>query len=282
MNFKIWLTKEWDKLGAKKSKEALAAGRKQFGSLALYVWRLMSVVSSTYSNDNSYATLLSKLAEEDDEVEKAYINFNYDTLLDKALVSIYNYDLSGQLNKYTNVNYLKPHGSVNWFVPLRDNDPLIEVGDRGKLEIVYSRMASNLFKDNSLAGNYRILDPLNQELNNTNVVSSLYSNDRYGFPLVMLPLSAKMYTLVDGFLDRMKAEINRIMPVATEIYVIGYRGNDDLIKEILTKAPNNIPLHVVGVGDAHGIQEKLLSIWPGKFTEGNVFTEGFKSFVDNL
>lgn len=275
-----WLTKEWDSLSTKKSREALAAGRKRFGATVLYIWRLMAMVSTTYNDDNTYSKLLEKLAKEDDEVEKAFVSFNYDLLLDKALVNVYNYDLSGQLSKYTNVNYLKPHGSVNWFVPMRKTDLGIEGSDVRKVEVIFSRMANNLFKDSHLEGQYTILDPLNSDIQNLQMLFELFGVGRYGFPLVMLPLSAKMYDLVDGFLDRMNAEITRIFPQATEVYVIGYKGNDSLIKDMLIQVPDGTPLHIVGRENAAGIQSKLIKLAPEKLVKGDVHSDGFRAFVE--
>lgn len=91
-----------------------------------------------------------------------------------------------------------------------------------------------------------------------------------------------MYNLVDGFLDRIKAEFPRIFTTASEIYVIGYRGNDSLMQKMLSYVPEKTVLHVVNHSEAGKIQEKIMSIVPGKLVKGQAFSEGFSSFVNEL
>jgi hypothetical protein len=279
-----WLTTEWVRIGEPHGKEALAAGRKTFGDLALYTWWLMCNVSLTYSEVNGYRAFLQKLVEVDDKDENAFINFNYDLLLDKALVKELGYDLSGQLEKYTNVNYLKPHGSVNWFVNMRSTDSKIAQEDQagGQHEVLLNRIAGSMFRGEPIDKTMKILDPLNTNLYNLrDFFRDTYGVGNYGFPLIMLPLSAKMHDLVTGFMDRMRAEFGRIFSQASDIYVIGYRANDELFREMVTLARRGTKLHVVGRSNAKEIQDAILSEPDTKLVAGNVYTDGFLDFIKN-
>lgn len=279
-----WLTKEWIKLGKAHSKEALAEGRKLFGDLALYVWWLMVKVSTTYTESNGYHAFLQKLARIDDKDEKAFVNFNYDLLLDKALSRLYGYNLSSAIENYTTYNYLKPHGSVNWFVNKRSSDLRIPQEDSGwnQREILLNRIASNMFRGETMEKQLKILDPANIHLYNLGeFFTHIYTNGEYGFPLVLLPLSTKMDDLIDGFMDRMRAEFNRIFGPATDIYVIGYRANDTLFHEMVSHVGQDTRLHVVGRDTAKEIQTEILSANP-KLKAGDVFSAGFMDFIERM
>jgi len=279
-----WLTKEWVKLSKPHSKEALAEGQKLFGDLALYVWWLMVKVSATYKESNGYHAFLQKLAQIDDKEEKAFVNFNYDLLLDKALSRLYGYNLSSTIENYTTHNYLKPHGSVNWFVNKRSSDLAIPNEDRGweQREILLNKIASNMFRGEVMEKQLKILDPANINLYDLQrFFSQIYTGGEYGYPLVLLPLSTKMDDLIDGFMDRMRAEFNRIFGFATEIYVIGYRANDALFTEMISHTNKGAKLHVVGRETAKEIQAEILSANP-KLTAGDVFSTGFMDFIEQM
>jgi len=280
-----WLTAEWTRLGEPHGKETLAAGRKDFGDLALYIWRMMSTISrNSYSENNGYYLFLQKIVSNDHKDENAFVNFNYDTLLDKAMVKILGYDLSGELEKYTNVNYLKPHGSVNWFVDQRSSDDSVAPVDLwgGQTDVLFSRISGNMFKAEPIEKRMKILDPLNNNiLDIDHFFSNSFGTGNYGYPLIMLPLSAKMYDLIKGFMERMEAEFDRIFSQATDIYVIGYRANDALFQRMISKASSSPKLHVVGRSTAKQVQDKILEINGAYLTRGEVYDKGFIDFIEN-
>lgn len=279
-----WLTKEWTRLDELNSKEALAQGRKLFGDLALYIWWLMVRVSTTYTENNGYYLFLQKLAQLDDKEEKAYVNFNYDLLLDKAFNGLYGYNLSSTIENYTTHNYLKPHGSVNWFVNQRPTDERIPQvdGGYGQRDILLNRVASNMFRGEVMQKQLKIIDPANTQLYNIDdLFARLYTGGDFGFPLVLLPLSTKMDDLIDGFMDRMRAEFPRIFGPATSIYVIGYRANDALFQEMMIHVKQGTKLYVVGRDTAVDIQKEILSK-NSKLVAGDVYSKGFIDFIDKM
>jgi hypothetical protein len=279
-----WLSAEWTKLGEPHGKEALAYGRKLFGDLTLYIWWMMSNISGTYSEKNGYYEFLEKLRVIDDKEEQVFVNFNYDLLLDKALVKAYGYNLSGSITNYTTLNYLKPHGSVNWFLKRRSSDEKIERYDRigDQLEVTLTRVASNMFKGDPIEKNMIVLNPLNTNLNSAHsTFDYTFDTGSYGFPLVMLPLASKMYDLVNDFMQVMNAEFARVFSQATEVYVIGYRANDDLFAKMTKHIRKGTVLNVVSRGTGKNIQENILNI-QSKFVKGKVYNEGFSDFIKKL
>lgn len=279
-----WLSSEWIKLGEPHGNEALAYGRKLFGDITLYIWWMMANISGTYHETNMYHQFLEALARKDDKEEQAFINFNYDLLLDKALVKVYGYDLSGRITNYTTPNYLKPHGSVNWFLKKRTADQMLSQRDTtgNQLEVKLNRVASNMFNGSAIQKNMIVLDPLNANLSSIrNAFENTFESKSYGYPLVMLPLASKMYELVDDFIEVMHAEFARVFSQATEVYVIGYRANDDLFKKMVKHIRKETPLHVVGVSGAKALQDNILEMQQ-KFSRGRVYDKGFADFVNKL
>jgi hypothetical protein len=277
-----WLTKEWDRIHEPHGKEVLSAGLKTFGDLSLYTWWLMTNISTTYDYSNGYHRFLQKLVTLDDKEEKAYINFNYDLLLDKAFEKVLGYDLSSMITNYTTHNYLKPHGSVNWFVKMRPSASKLNDADRMEKEIIFSRIAGEMFRAEPIEKRLIIVDPLNPKLNKlSQLYTGVFDLGEYGFPLVLLPLSTKMDDLISGFMDTFKAELPRIFEKATEIYLIGYRGRDDLVKEMFSYVPPGTKIHSVGLGHAKEVQDHALSLH-SNLVAGDVYTDGFSNFVDNM
>jgi hypothetical protein len=279
-----WLTSQWTLINEPHGKEALAYGKKLFGDLALYVWWMMSNISATYNSNNVYSQLLKKLRKLDDKEEQAFVNFNYDLFLDKALSKMYGYDLSGQIQSYTTYNYLKPHGSVNWFLNKRDTDKKIEQQDRhGGLEVKLNKVAGGYFNGERIEGGRIVLDPLNENLYDIkSLFSSLtFSTGTYGYPLVMLPLASKMYEVVEDFIGIMNLEFKRIFSQATEIYVIGYRANDDIFQEMVKHCAKETTVNVVSMGDSAEIMSRILKSSPN-LKEGEKYDNGFSNYVSNL
>jgi hypothetical protein len=277
-----WLTDEWHRIHAPHGKETLSAGLKRFGNLSLYTWWLMTNISKTYDYTNGYHYFLQKLDEIDDKEEKAFVNFNYDILLDKAFEKVLGYDLSSSISNYTTHNYLKPHGSVNWFVKMRSSAVQITKQDTFHKEIVFSRITGEMFNGQPIDKNLLIIDPLNPNLYSLNkFFINTFNEGQYGFPLVLLPLSSKMNDLIVGFMDTIKAEVPRIFSEASNIYIIGYQGRDELINDMLSHVPANTKLHVVGKSNASEIQKYLLTL-SNNLIPGDVFTGGFYSFIDKI
>ncbi len=90
-----------------------------------------------------------------------------------------------------------------------------------------------------------------------------------------------MNDLINGFIDRIRAEFYRIFKPATDIYVIGYRANDELFKEMMSYVSAGTKLHVVGRETARDIQSDLVQNIP-KLVAGEVHTDGFIEFIKTM
>ena len=102
----------------------------------------------------------------------------------------------------------------------------------------------------------------------------------YVYSLIFMPLTAKQYGSVDGFLDRSIARCQEIVAQAEHIYLIGYSANDDIIRDILKPVRSNqTRLHVVGRSSAKAIQQSVLN-WCPNLVEGFALGDGFEAFVE--
>ncbi len=283
-----WLTAYWEEMKFAVSKEFKEMHEKQLGDICLYLWRLMVGVSGTYRSDNSYAVLLNKIAHENREVENAYINFNYDLLFDRAYNDIFGNFLTNTLESYTTRNYLKPHGSVNWFISSRPGVPAPQP-IREKFirpEVALPHIATYYFKGEPLDTDTRfeILNPSDPNLFKVDTLYSRISTSsltRFRYPLILLPLTSKMYDHVGNFIRRMTAEYERIFSSAKDIFVIGYRANDEMFNKMIAKAPQGTRLHTVGRSNAPKLHEELLKRH-SNLISGDIYSDGFENFANSF
>lgn len=272
--------------------------QKKLGQIAFYIWWMLQKVSAEYNkNDNLYYRLIEKLG----VGNCGLISFNYDTLLDRALIdngAILLDKTSSSLEEYTKNKYIKPHGSVNFFLKKRESDPEVPDREEGFVNIMYSMATTHMLKDEPIGLDKLILynpdiplllnpDTTMREIGsgNTRENGMVYTGKtNYGYPLIFLPLSAKLYGWIKGFKDRTMEDCNKLLAEADDIYIIGYSVNDDIIKDLLKNMNNNAKINVVLEDDDKGkaarIRDSLISLNP-KLQEGIASNDGFKDFVDN-
>ena len=115
-----WLTQRWERIQSLREDITKTAEKAFFGSICFYIWNLLQKVSTTYSARNGYNLFTRKLKDRDEPF--GLISFNYDTLLDRAVTHQFGVPLIS-LDSYLKVHLIKPHGSVNWLLMKRNNDP---------------------------------------------------------------------------------------------------------------------------------------------------------------
>lgn len=272
-----YLTDRWQNIASRKSSLVQKAEKTFFGRLTFYVWNLLNAVSKTYPMAQGYSELLQKLYDAD--VEFGLVSFNYDTLLDKSYQDVFLNPLS-TLDDYLNSNLVKLHGSVNWFLQGRKEDPPQTWGDHHDDTTVRLRqITERMFNGTPIDfDRLQILDPKHSSLDN---VSNLMNHFKNGclYPLLFVPLTGKLYEIVSGFADKITAKAEELFRTADEIYLVGYRANDDLIDRLLKLVKAETPLHIIGNGDsANEISTRLLSSHPN-LKKGAVDTNGFRSFI---
>lgn len=275
------LTEQWNEIDSLKIESSKEAERKFFGLFTYYLWRLLQDVSATYQdgmNKNIYRNFVMKLIEEEEEF--GFINFNYDTLLDQAYQETRGIVLANSLTAYTKNNYIKPHGSVNWFLRLRDNDPRFFSESTTDIPARFERASALIFNpEESLSVEQVIVvESKHMDLKSPSFIASDLFEGQYAYPLLFLPLISKQYDWVQGFYEKIIQEGRQLLEKADEIYLIGYRAKDDIVRELFTNVQPETIINVVGSTEASEILSDVLK-WK-KLKSGEVFHEGFESFVD--
>lgn len=269
-----WLTDKWQKYLDSDAELTKRRYQAIFGRTTFYIWWLMQQVSQTYNHQNGYKIFLDKLSEEAGTY--GFINFNYDTLLDRAIVDT-GYNLGGTLTSYANANYFKPHGSVNWFLKKRPEDQTIS-GEGSYDDLARFRLAANaMYAESQIPFQLTVLEPSHVDLTIPNIIHSANFDFQYAFPFILIPLASKLYDRVEKYKENIIDGAIELSSHAKEIYLIGYRANDDLIKDIFSKA-SGAKLHVVGNGHAADIQEEVLG-WANNLKKGDTFDSGFLEFI---
>ncbi len=273
------LTDKWEAILRKKNNMTIDAERKDFGRITFYVWWLLQNVSKTYTDGNLYKTFLKKLKDQDEQF--GIINFNYDTLLDRALQNVYGRNFL-QIADYQNYNYIKPHGSVNWFIPKRPNDPVLHHGEessdiKSRVELASSRLFFDIIEMSETV----VWFPSHTDLNSLNIFSSQRFKGQYCYPLVLLPLTNKMYQQFVGFREKIITAAQNLVAAATEIFLVGYRAEDEVIKEIFETVKLNTPLYVVNRGDeTRKIRNEVLT-WKRELKSTKGWDTGFAGFIED-
>ncbi len=282
-----WLTEKWAKIPNYKTGRTQHTERASFGHLTFYVWRLLQQVSSI-DKPNKYSEFMKKLTARDRDENFGLISFNYDTMLDQAITEHAKISL-GTLKGYKIANYVKPHGSVNWFIKPRTDDPPPPKEHNFDLPARINLAAENMFNGSALSmENLEILNPSNPDLMNQKNLEQLFRmfDNRYFYPMVLVPLLTKLYPHISKLNDFIMSEGERILSNATEIYLIGYQASDEIIFEMMQDVRFGTLLHIVGVnsGSINNTMTRVMghSLIKGKLKEGKRYQVGFAGFVDSV
>lgn len=277
-----WLTEQWDFKNTLSTDQALRSRRKNFGLLTFYLWRMLQGISTaSYSSSNLYNSFVQKVVSKDEEF--GFINFNYDTLLDRAYQNVCGFILDGALDQYISSNYVKPHGSVNWFLQRRANDKVISLDEqRRDINMRLGYATAQMFDVDLLSmAKMVVVDPSHKDLDSFDFLASSRFDRQYFYPLVLLPLSSKLYDHIEGFRDQIIDHGKKMLSIASDVYLIGYRADDAAIRDMFESIRPGTKLHVVSLGDANRISINVLS-GNANFEQGLVFTGGFAEFVRNF
>ena len=274
-SLEAWLTDRWNEIPTKKTPATQASLRKVFGAITFYIWWLMQNVSNTYNPVNGYRLFMQKLADADEEF--GIINFNYDTLLDRALMDVFGFTLANRLESYAEHKYIKPHGSVNWFLNKRPADlnfGLEEISPDIHVRII--RAINRMYDPTPIPLISNVIDPLHNDLNNINFIGGPTFGNQYCYPLILMPLTSKQYGLVEEFYEQVVRDGRQLVSQADNIYLIGYRAKDDVIKEILQSVKTGATVNVIGKGEADSIADSVIA-WKPTLKKGSIFDGGFSN-----
>ncbi|KKR87460.1 MAG: hypothetical protein UU34_C0004G0001, partial [Candidatus Curtissbacteria bacterium GW2011_GWA1_41_11] len=207
----------------------------------------------------------------------AYVNFNYDTLFEKAYSAVFHKNFTN-LDDYINENIIKPHGSINWILNKRKTDQEVPSSRDTRLKIDLSMR--NFYINGKISmENSQFLDP-NLEYLRDNDIARAWESLSLGimYPLIFLPISKKDFTHIETFSEKVIEKGREIMGRADEIYIIGYRARDYVIRDLIMYAPSGCVLNVISESHAKEISEYVLS-WAGQLKRGTSLNGGFSAFI---
>lgn len=272
-----WLSSKWDAINSLKTDRAKKAEKSWFGNINLYIWNLLNRVSKTYPNSQGYSIFLKKLYDE----EFGIISFNYDTLLDQSYEDVFGVSLKNK-EDYLNGNFVKLHGSVNWFLRKRSQEHLPWQRHRGDISVRIRAIAENMYNGDPMTlDSLEIIDPKHSVLSNLDAVMNYFNDDGYFYPLLFMPLTGKDYSIIVDFKSIMIEKAEAMLRKATDVYLIGYRANDDLIRVILEQVRGGTNLHVVGLSSAQEISNRIVSS-NGNLKQGIINDKGFSNFASTF
>lgn len=284
--FEDWLTHEWEKIQTLKTLSSRDAQKGFLAQILFYIWLILINASKwTYENqhqnreDNAYVTLMYKILNLDEEF--GLINFNYDLLLDYAYKDVFRLTFH-RVEDYLNNNYVKPHGSVNWLLSKRDDDLVIDLDHEHNMDtrVRLDTAIKLMYRDVPIPMNGLLVkEPNHRDLYTIDDLLRSFSR-QYFYPLIFLPLTSKVYSSIAGFEDAIIKKGNQLMSKATEIYLIGYRANDSVIKEMLQNIQSaQVVLNVVGMkSSAEEIMQRVLGMHKN-LRRGKVFDKGFYNYA---
>jgi hypothetical protein len=275
-----WLTQRWEQIQSLRQNITKTAEKAFFGRICFYIWNLLQRVSTTYNSRNGYNLFTRKLKDRDESF--GLISFNYDTLLDRAVKSQFGVPLIS-LDDYLKVPLIKPHGSVNWLTRKRNDDPNAYPRTSFDVPGLLSLAFFGMFNGGPLNfGDVQVLYPDDPELVDIRQLSEGKFSRQYFYPLILLPLTVKQYDFLTGFNQRIISKGKEFLQNATEIYLIGYRAADDVIKEMFKEVKPGVILHVVSLADSKEIMNRVINWYPGNLKQGTVFSQGFGQFLESF
>lgn len=274
-----WLTTRWENIKNKdeKTKHAELAF---FGRVTIYIWKLMLSISETYNSQNAYNVLLNKIRKKEEKF--GLISFNYDTLLEKAVFEQYGYTFEETLIDYETVELVKPHGSINWLFRGDSTGKTLLPNVARDVPLRMKVAARNMFAQKQTMDRINIFSPNNRLIKLSTIDLLHRSFDVFPlYPLVLIPLITKLHKEIEKFQERIIHKGIELLSKADEIYLIGYRAEDELIEEMFKAIKKETIIHSVGLETSEEILDKVIKLNPTKLKKGNVYKKGFRDFVVN-
>lgn len=243
---------------------------RQLIALRFYLRELFYTISVKYLREvNHYKALIQKINDNADG-NACFVNFNYDLLLERNIPLI---TKSNDINIYItgNLKIIKIHGSCNWVY----NPYILEWGDY-QVTKSYEYFVNQVKYDE--ISKLQILT----NIKSTGADWDLTEKGRDSQKLVYLPamaipiVSKQSYVCPDSHIEMLKQRLTQ----ADRVLVIGWRGNDPFLIDLMNKNITNINVPVVIVSRNKESGESLKNKLNTKFSNITVSNqEGFTNFM---
>ena len=183
---------------------------------------------------------------------------------------------------YLDSNYIKPHGSVNWFLGRRTTDRVLNLERKFEFDTLVRIVTAveNMYKSDSIEfASHRIIEPDDRNLYKIDNILREFE-DQYFYPLIFLPLIIKNYDFVSGFSSEIIQRAKQFFQQATEIYLIGYGAKDDIILDLLKEIQQpKVKLHIANTTNSSATLMKSLLNKFSLLEQGSINDKGFSNFV---
>ncbi len=243
---------------------------KQIISLRYYLQHLFRFISAKYHRTGSNYNALVNLIH-DNGGKALIVNFNYDSLFENHIRSIYN---SLKIDSYISspIKVVKIHGSHDWVFIGQEMPLPHEVQDAEKYftEKFAQHFATRDFQDRIYI----------KKMNDSWGYREYVGNDLiYYLPAIAIPLTHnKSYVCPENHINALVDDLSKI----DRILIIGWQGNDPYLLEKMKKhIPNRlIPVTIVSRSSGSKIAEKLDGIVSNtviRLANENTFTKFVQS-----
>ena len=219
-------------------------------NIIYYLQELFFKVTNTamknFGRYNLYASFLDIIEKKLKKDEKiAFVNFNYDTILDRYLSKIFRVSLT-QIDDYINSNehpflYFKPHGSHNWgwkfsqstLKEIVGNAPDWLYSNQIMLNEIYYK-----FLENPNESVHRKSWALEEKFSiNKNKIEVIPNNPQNYFPAMLIPYRDKD-EFVMPYHHTLRME--QFVTSMEDLFLIGWKGNESHFNKLLKTKANQL------------------------------------------
>lgn len=227
---------------------------------------------SDFTRCNAYilfASYIKDLLFKEQDHTVSIVSFNYDTLLEKSIEKVFGLQYScieNYVSSENKIQFYKPHGSINWGWVVRNIPPYVQ-SQEDFLNYLYNEQIdlNNLYYE-ILGDSQRNIKACSWGMEyqkhgkgrfsiNKEAISVLKYSDIY-YPSLLLPYSDK-----DDFIMPYSHQyaMRDTMRQIEELYLIGWKGNEDLFLRYLKKC-NKLRRLVIVNPDAETVQNNISGV----------------------
>lgn len=260
--------------------DAYPGSAAQLLAFRAYLARLLDIVPSRWVDECQGLTNYVPALEQADRWNKALnpraqvpvacVTFNYDTILERAVQSVFGYSLDS-MESYTDhpdIHVLKPHGSVTWRQSATWNQPANHwmVGSQGLTKAI--REAESLDWHGDFR--YQTSDDYQDNQDATKV----------WLPALSIPIRHKAtFTMPKAHEETLRSDLGKV----TTLIAVGWRARERHFLRLLEDSLSSKPVRLVAVAENdESAQETVDNLWEtGRFDQFAISGVGFSGFTES-